>query len=167
MRKLGRPTDHRNALLRNLLTNLILSGRVETTEAKAKELKALADKTISLAVKEKDNFDEVEVKVVKAKLDSDGNKVTETVKSKNGKEFKKVVKEETTVKKQKDHPSRLNARRTIIKNINKVQEEDVLDKLFNEIAKNKKEGLGGYTRIVKLNPRQGDNAPMAIVEIIK
>lgn len=167
MRKLGRPTDHRNALLRNLLTNLILSGRVETTEAKAKELKALADKTISLAVKEKDNFDEVEVKVVKAKLDSDGNKVTETVKSKNGKEFKKVVKEETTVKKQKDHPSRLNARRTIIKNINKVQEEDVLDKLFNEIAKDKKEGLGGYTRIVKLNPRQGDNAPMAIVEIIK
>ena len=167
MRKLGRPTDHRNALLRNLLTNLILSGRVETTEAKAKELKALADKTISLAVKEKDNFDEVEVKVVKAKLDSDGNKVTENVKSKNGKEFKKVVKEETTVKKQKDHPSRLNARRTIIKNINKVQEEDVLDKLFNEIAKDKKEGLGGYTRIVKLNPRQGDNAPMAIVEIIK
>ncbi len=167
MRKLGRPTDHRNALLRNLLTNLILNGRVETTEPKAKELKALADKTISLAVKERNNFDEVEVKVVKAKLDSDGNKVTETVKSKNGKEFKKVVKEETTVKKQKDHPSRLNARRTIIKNINKIQKEDVLEKLFNEIAKDKKEGLGGYTRIVKLNPRQGDNAPMAIVEIIK
>lgn len=167
MRKLGRPTDHRNALLRNLLTDLFLNGRVETTEAKAKELKREADKIIHLAIKEKDNFEEVEVTVKKAKLDSNGNKVTETVKSKNGKEFKKVVKEETKVKKQKDNPSRLNARRKIIKNINKTKQEDVLAKLFGEIANSQKDRVGGYVKIVKLNPRQGDNAPLAIVEILK
>lgn len=166
MRKLGRPTDHRNALLRNLLTDLLLNGKIETTEAKAKELKPIADKIIHLAVTEKDNFEEVEVTVKKAKLDANGNKVTENVKSKNGKEFKKVVKEETKVKKQKDMPSRLNARRKIITYVNKKDNEDVLAKLFGEIANAQKDRVGGYTRIVKVNPRKGDNAPLAILEIL-
>lgn len=166
MRKLGRPTDHRKALLKNLLTSLFINGRIETTEAKAKEVKRLADKIINLAIKEKDNFEEIEVTVKKAKLDSNGNKVTETVKSKNGKEFNKVVKEEVKVKKQKDNPSRLSARRKIIKNINRTKSEDVLAKLFGEIAENQKDRVGGYTRIVKLNPRLGDNAPKAILEIL-
>ena len=68
--------------------------------------------------KEYKNFEEVEVKVVKAKLDSKGNKELEKVTSKNGKEYLKVVKEETTEKRQKDMPSRLNARRKIMKKIN-------------------------------------------------
>ena len=110
-RKLGRTTDIRNAMLKTLTTDLILHGKIETTEARAKEVKAIADSIIALAIKEKDNFETVEVKVVKAKLDSKGNKVTELVKSKNGKEYLKVVKEETTEKRQKDMPSRLNARR--------------------------------------------------------
>ena len=93
-RKLGRPTDIRLAMLKTLTTDLILHEKIETTEARAKEVKAIVDSLISLAVKEKDNFEEVEVKVVKAKLDSKGNKETELVKSKNGKEFLKVVKEE-------------------------------------------------------------------------
>ena len=103
-RKLGRTTDIRNAMLKTLTTDLILHGKVETTEARAKEVKAIADSLIALAIKEKDNFETVDVKVVKAKLDSKGNKVTELVKSKNGNEYLKVVKEEKTEKRQKDMP---------------------------------------------------------------
>lgn len=110
-RKLGRTTDIRLAMLKTLTTDLMLHGQIETTEARAKEVKAIADSLISLAVKEKDNFEMVDVKVSKAKLDSKGNKVTELVKSKNGKEYLRVVKETTTEKRQKDMPSRLNARR--------------------------------------------------------
>ena len=85
-RKLGKTTDIRLAMLRTLTTDLILHGKVETTEARAKEVKAIADSLISLAMKEKDNFETVDVKVSKAKLDSKGNKETELVKSKNSKE---------------------------------------------------------------------------------
>ena len=69
-RKLGRTTDIRNAMLKTGLTDLIWHGKIETTEARAKELKSLADSIISLAIKEKDNFETVDAKVVKAKLDS-------------------------------------------------------------------------------------------------
>ena len=116
-RKLGRTTDIRMAMLKNLTTDLIMHGKVETTLARAKEVKSIADSIIALAIKEKDNFEMVDVKVVKAKLDSKGNKETELVKSKNGKEYLKVVKEETTEKRQKDMPTRLNASR---KNTRKI-----------------------------------------------
>ena len=79
---------------------------------------------ISLAIKEKDNFEEVEVKVSRAKLDANGCKVTEKATSKNGKEFYKVVKEEVTEKAKKDMPSRLAARRKMIANPNKVKDEN-------------------------------------------
>ena len=75
-RKLGRPTDIRMAMLKTLTTDLIMHGKVETTLARAKEVKAMADSLISLAIKEKDNFEMVDVKVVKAKLDAKGNKET-------------------------------------------------------------------------------------------
>ena len=91
-RKLGKTTDIILSMLRTGVTDLILHGKIETTEARAKELKAMADSIIALAVKEKDNFETVDVKVSKAKLDSKGNKVTELVKSKNGKEYLRVVK---------------------------------------------------------------------------
>ena len=171
-RKLGRTTDIRMAMLRNLTTDLLVYGKVETTLPRAKEVKSIVDSLISLAIKEKDNFEEVEVKVVKAKLDSKGNKVTELVKSKNGKEFLKVVKEETTEKRQKDMPSRLNARRKIMRKVNKVKDTDgkVIDvpaMLFNEIApKYAGKNVGGYTRIVKAGPRRGDGAEVAILQLI-
>ena len=79
-RKLGKTTDIRMAMLKTQLSDLILNGKINTTEARAKELKSLADSIIALAVKEKDNFDMVEVKVSKAKLDAKGNKVTEIAK---------------------------------------------------------------------------------------
>ena len=170
-RKLGRTTDIRLAMLKTQVTDLIWHERIETTEARAKETKAIVDSLISLAIKEKDNYEEVDVKVVKAKLDSKGNKVTETAKSKNGKEYLKVVKEETTEKRQKDMPSRLNARRKIMKNINKVKDEkgnniDLPSKLFNEIAPKYEGRVGGYTRIIKKGQRRGDAAEVVILELV-
>lgn len=165
-RKLGKTTDIRMAMLKTQLSDLILNGKINTTEARAKELKSLADSIIALAVKEKDNFDMVEVKVSKAKLDAKGNKVTEIAKSKNGKEYLKVVKEEKTEKRQKDMPSRLNARRKIMTKLNKVEGEDVMAKLFNEIAPKYEGRVGGYTRIVKAGPRRGDAAEVAILQLV-
>ena len=171
-RKLGRTTDIRMSMLRNLTTDLLVYGKVETTLPRAKEVKAIADSLISLAIKEKDNFEEVDTKVVKAKLDSKGNKVTELVKSKNGKEYLKVVKEETTEKRQKDMPTRLNARRKMMRKLNKVKDSegnnvDLPSKLFNEIApKYADKNVGGYTRIIKAGPRRGDGAEVAILQLI-
>lgn len=171
-RKLGRTTDIRVAMLKTLTTDLIYHGKIETTLPRAKEVKAIADSIIALAIKEKDNFEMVDTKVVKAKLDSKGNKITELVKSKNGKEYLKVVKEETTEKRQKDMPSRLNARRRMMRKINKVKDSDgnnvdLLAKLFNEIApKYADKNVGGYTKIVKAGPRKGDGAETAILMLI-
>lgn len=170
-RKLGRTTDQRLAMLKGLTTDLILYGKIETTEARAKEVKAIADSIIALAIKEKDNYDMVDVKVVKAKLDADGRKVTELVKSKNGKEYLKVVKEETTESRQKDRPSRLNARRKIMRKLNKVTDSegkniDLPAKLFGEIAEKYSDRVGGYTRILKAGPRKGDAAEVAILQLV-
>ena len=170
-RKLGRTTDIRMSMLKTLTTDLILNGKVETTEARAKEVKAIADSIIALAIKEKDNFETVEVKVVKAKLDSKGNKVTEIAKSKNGKEYLKVVKEEKTESRQKDMPSRLNARRKMMTKLNKVKDSkgnniDLIGKLFNEIAPKYEGRVGGYTRIIKAGPRRGDAAEVAILQLV-
>ncbi len=170
-RKLGKTTDIRLAMLKNLSTDLIWHEQIQTTEARAKEVKAIVDSLIALAVKEKDNFDEVEVKVVKAKLDSKGNKETELVKSKNGKEFLKVVKEEKMEKRQKDKPSRLNARRKMMTKLNKVKDNegtpiDLTDKLFNVIAPRYNGRVGGYTQIIKLGQRRGDAAETVILKLI-
>ena len=170
-RKLGRTTDIRNAMLKTALTDLILHEKIETTEARAKEVKALADSIIALAIREKDNFETVDVKVVKAKLDSNGKKVTEVAKSKNGKEYLKVVKEETTEQRQKDMPSRLNARRKMMRMINKVKDSegnniDLTAKLFNEIAPKYEGRNGGYTRIIKKGPRRGDAAEVVILALV-
>ena len=158
-------------MLKTQVTDLILNEKIKTTEARAKEVKAIADSIIALAIKEKDNFEEVEVKVVRAKLDSNGNKVTEVAKSKNGKDYLKVVKEEVTEKRQKDMPSRLNARRKIMKKINKVKNSegkniDLPAKLFNEIAPKYQDRVGGYTRIVKLGKRRGDSAEIVLLELL-
>ena len=170
-RKLGKTTDIRLSMLKNLSTDLIWHEQIETTEARAKEVKAIVDSLIALAVKEKDNFEEVEVKVVKAKLDSKGNKETELVKSKNGKEFLKVVKEEKMEKRQKDKPSRLNARRKMMTKLNKVKDNegtpiDLTDKLFNVIAPRYNGRVGGYTQIIKLGNRRGDAAETVILKLV-
>ena len=170
-RKLGKPTDQRMAMLKNLTTDLLVHGKIETTEARAKEVRSLAENLIALAIREKDNFEEVEVKVVKAKLDSKGNKELEKVTSKNGKEYLRVVKEEKMEKRQKDMPSRLNARRKIMAKTNKVKDSegnkiDLPAKLFGEIATKYAGRQGGYTRIYKMGPRRGDCAETVIIELV-
>lgn len=170
-RKLGRKTDQRLSILKTLTTDLILHEKIETTEARAKEVKSIADSLISLAIKEKDNFEMVDVKVSHAKLDDKGRKVTEKVTSKNGKEYLKVVREEITESRKKDLPTKLIARRKIMRNINKVKDSDgksidLPTKLFDEIAPRYATRVGGYTRIVKLGQRRGDAAEMVVLQLV-
>ena len=170
-RKLGRTADHRVAMLKNMTTSVILHGQIETTQAKAKEVKSLVDSMISLAIKEKDNFEMVDKKISRAKVDEKGNKVTEKATSKNGKEFYKVVREEVTESVKKDKPSRLAARRKIMNGLNKVKDEngkniDLPAKLFDEIAPKYENRKGGYTRIVKLGQRRGDAAEAVILQLV-
>ena len=109
-RKLGRPTDQRIAMLRNLTTSLLENGTIETTVTRAKEVRCTAEKMITLG---------------KAKT--------------------------------------LHSRRQAISYITK---EDVVKKLFDEIAPKYAERNGGYTRIIKIGPRRGDAAEMCIIELV-
>ena len=114
IRKLGRTTNHRLAMLKNLATSVIWHGQIETTEAKAKDLKVLADKMVTL-----------------------GKKGT------------------------------LAARRQAARLVRFEKAEDgqfAIQKLFSEIAPKYQERNGGYTRVLKLAPRRGDAASMAIIE---
>lgn len=169
-RKLSRTTSQRKALLNGLVTSLILNGRVETTLAKAKEVKPLADSLVDLAIKEKDNFEEKEKTVSQAKLDKNGKKVKVQKTSKNGNKYEVIDREIITKKVKVDKPSKLVARRKMFKTLNKVKDSkgntiDLTEKLFNEIAP-KYGAKGGYTRIIKLVARRGDAAEMAIIELI-
>ena len=171
IRKLGRTTSHRLAMLKNQVTQVIWHGQIVTTEQKAKEVKSLVDSLMSLAVKEKDNYEMVEQKVSRAKIDENGRKVTEVATSKNGKKFNKVVREEVTETVKKDKPSRLAARRTLIKNLNKVKDEkgnnvDLPGKMLNELAEKYANVKGGYTRIIKLGKRRGDAAEEVVLQLI-
>lgn len=170
-RKLGRTTDQRIALLKNLVTALFEHGRIETTEARAKEVKNIAEKLIAMAVKEADNFTSKQIKVSSAKRDSDGRKITKTVTSKNGNKYEVVDREEKTDMVTVDSPSRLHARRQIINWLYRVKDSEgnkinLADKLFDEIAPKYKGRSGGYTRIYKLGPRRGDAAEMVVLELV-
>ena len=169
-RKLSRSTSHRMATLNNLVTSLILNGRIETTLAKAKEVQPVTDSLIDLAIKEKDNFEVKEKTISKAKLDKNGKKVKVSKTSKNGNKYEVVDREIVKVSVNVDKPSKLAARRKMFNTLIKIKDfdgktVDLTEKLFNEIAP-KYEAKGGYTRIVKLVARKGDNAEMAIVELV-
>jgi len=109
-RKLGRASDHRDAMLKNLVTSLLENGKIETTVEKAKETRCMAEKMITL-----------------------GKKNT------------------------------LHSRRQALAYITK---EDVVTKVFAELAPKYADRNGGYTRIMKLGPRRGDCAEMAIIELV-
>ena len=85
-RKLGRTSSQRKALLRNQVTNLLYHGKIKTTETRAKEVRRIAESLITLAVKEKDNYEEVEVTAKVPKKDGDGKRVKEVV---DGKKVRK------------------------------------------------------------------------------
>ena len=109
-RKLGRASDHRDAMLRNLVTSLLENGRIETTVEKAKETRSMAEKMITLG-----------------------------------------------------KTNTLHSRRQALGYITK---EDVVTKVFAELAPKYADRNGGYTRILKLGPRRGDAAEMAIIELV-
>ncbi len=143
-RKLGKASAQRNALLRNQVTQLLYHGKIRTTEARAKDVVKIAEKLITLAVKEKDNYDEVE----------------------------KTIK--------KDQPSRLHARREMLKVLYPVVEVpsdaagkkagtkkvDLTSKLFDEYGTKYAGRKGGYTRIIKIGQRKGDAAMEVILEFV-
>ena len=170
-RKLGRTTDHRLAMLKSLTTSLLLNGKIETTEAKAKEVKPIVEKLITLAIKEKSNVTTATKTVSHVKLDAKGNKVYTEVTSKNGRKYKKLEREIEKKEVEIDLPSRLAARRKMFTLINKVKDKDgknidLTAKLFGEYADKYKDRTGGYTRILKLGARRGDAAEMAILELL-
>ena len=174
-RKLGRTSSQRKALLRNQVTALINNGRIVTTEAKAKEIRKIAEGLIAMAVKEKDNFEEVTVKAKVARKDKDGKRVKEVVDGK-----KVTVYDEVDKKIKKDLPSRLHARRQMLKVLYPVKEVptaqagrkkntkevDLVAKLFDEIAPKYENRNGGYTRIVKIGQRKGDAAMEVLIELV-
>ena len=174
-RKLGRTSSQRKALLRNQVTGLLYHGKIVTTEAKAKEIRKIAEGLIALAVKERDNYEEVTIKAKVARKDKDGKRVKEVV---DGKKVTIYDEVEKTIK--KDNPSRLHARRQMLKVLYPVKEVpetlagkkrntkevDLVDKLFSEIAPKYADRKGGYTRIVKIGLRKGDAAMEVVLELV-
>ena len=174
-RKLGRTSSQRKALIRNQVTALLNNGKIVTTEAKAKEIRKVAEGLIALAVKEKDNFEEVKVMAKVARKDKDGKRVKEVVDGKKVTVYDEVQKEIT-----KDAPSRLHARRQMMKVFYPVKEVpangagrkkntkevDMVNKMFTEIAPKYVGRNGGYTRIIKIGPRKGDAAMEVLIELV-
>ena len=161
-RKLGRTSSQRKAMIRSQVTALLQHGKIVTTEARAKEIRKVAEGLIAKAVKEKDNFETVKVTAKVARKDSEGKRVKEVV---NGK---------------KDLPSRLHARRQMMKVLYEVTEVptaaagrkkntksvDLTAKLFDEIAPKYVNRNGGYTRLVKIGMRKGDGAMEVLLELV-
>lgn len=170
-RKLGRATDQRKAVLKGLVTSLFEYGKIETTLARAKEVKNIAEKMITIAIKEADNVEPKNVKVTAAKLDTTGKKILNAATSRNNKTYRKVEREEKSERKAVDNPSRLHARKMIMNWVYKVKDKDgnsinLANKIFDEIAPKYKEKKGGYTRIYKLGVRRGDAAEVVILELV-
>ena len=174
-RKLGRTSDQRKAMLRSQVTDLLYHGKIVTTEARAKEVKKIAEGIIALAVKEKDNFETVKVTAKVARKDANGKRVKEVVDGKKVTVYDEVEKE---IK--KDSASRLHARRQMLKVLygvtevpaqaagkkNGTKSVDLVAKLFDEVAPKYVSRNGGYTRIVKIGQRKGDAAMEVLLELV-
>ena len=197
-RKLGRTASQRKALLRNQVTALLTHGKIVTTEAKAKEVKKIAEGLIALAAKEKDNFETVKVTTKVARKDKNGSRVkqivdkdtkavlSETHRDKDGKILRiengvtVTVYDEVEKEIKKDLPSRVHARRQILKVLYPVvevpaeaagrkkatKELDLVGKLFDEYGPKYAGRNGGYTRIIKVGLRKGDAAMEVVLELV-
>jgi large subunit ribosomal protein L17 len=149
-RKFGRNTSHRRAMFRNLAANLVLHGRIETTDAKAKELRRIVERLITKATR----------------LGEDLSKDTSTL----------ADAERQQVVARRVHAQRLVGRflpRLVAKQneAGELEQVDLIYKLFHEVAPKYMERVaagkgGGYTRIVKVGNRRGDNAPISIIEFV-
>lgn len=174
-RKLGRTSDQRKALLRGQVTSLLYHGKIITTESKAKEVRKIVEGLIALAVKEKDNFEMVKVTAKVPMKDKNGKRIKEEV------DGKKVTKYDTVEKEiKKDLPSRIHARRQILKVLYAVKEvpaanagrkrntrqADLVAKMFDEYGVKYANRNGGYTRIIKIGQRKGDAAMEVVLELV-
>lgn len=171
-RKLGRTSSQRKALLRSQVTALLNNGKIVTTEARAKEVRKIAESIIALGVREKDNYETVTVDAKVPEKDATGKRV----KDENGKTKFVVTQKEI----KKDLPSRLHARRQMLKVLYPVKEVpaeaagkkrntkevDLVAKIFDEIAPKYVDRKGGYTRIVKIGLRKGDAAMEVLLELV-
>jgi len=174
-RKLGRPTDQRKAMLRSLTTSLLYHGKIRTTETRAKEVRRIAERLITLAVKERNNYTEITVKAKVPQKDKNGKRIKAV---QNGKRV--TVYNEVDRKIRVDNPSRMNARRKMLSVLYPVTEVpkdgrkkrsesrsvNMAAKMFNDIAPKYAERNGGYTRTVKIGPRKGDAAELVIIELV-
>ena len=174
-RKLGRTSSQRKALLRSQVTSLIYRGKIVTTLARAKEVQKIADGIIALAAKEKDNYETDKVSAKVPVKDKDGKRVKEVIDGKRVTKFETVEKE---IK--KDMPSRLHARRQILRVLYPVtevpatkagrkrgtKEVDLVAKLFDEYGVKYANRNGGYTRIIKIGQRKGDGAMEVVLELV-
>ena len=174
-RKLGRTSSQRKAMIRSQVTALLYHGSIKTTEARAKEVKKIAEGLIALAVKEKDNFETVKVTAKVARKDENGKRVKEVVDGKKVTVYDEVEKE---IK--KDKASRLHARRQMLKVLYDVtdvptaragkkkntKKVDMPAKLFDELAPKYANRNGGYSRIVKIGQRKGDGAMEVLLELV-
>ncbi len=197
-RKLGSTSSQRKALLRNQVTALLNNGKIVTTEARAKEVRKIAEGLIALAVAEKDNFETVKVTAKVARKDKDGKRVKQIVDKETGKVLSEThrdkdgkilriengvtvtVYDEVEKEIKKDMPSRLHARRQMLKVLCPVtevpaenagkkkntKEVDMVAKLFDEIAPKYESRKGGYTRIIKIGQRKGDGALEVVLELV-
>ncbi|WP_026508415.1 50S ribosomal protein L17 [Butyrivibrio sp. MC2013] len=179
-RKLSKASKPRRALLRNQVTQLLYNGKIVTTEARAKEVRQIAEHLIALGVREKDNTETVTVKVKHCKKENGKRVVLKKVMNKDHK-FVKVYDYDITEKEvTKDMPSRLAARRQMYKTLYKVTEVpaetkgrrkntkvvDITDKIFDEYAPKYADRKGGYTRMIKIGQRKGDAAMMVVLELV-
>ena len=174
-RKLGRTSSQRKALIRSQVTSLLYHGKIRTTEARAKEIRKVAEGLIAMAVREKDNYETVTVTAKVARKDKDGKRVKEVVDGKKVTVYDNVEKE---IK--KDLPSRLHARRQMLRVLYPVvevpttaagkkrgtKEVDLPAKLFDEYGPKYASRKGGYTRIIKIGQRKGDGAMEVVLEFV-
>jgi len=174
-RKLGRTSSQRKAMLRSLATQLLYHGKIQTTETRAKEVRRIAEKLITLAVKEKDNFTTITVTAKVPQKDRDGKRIKNEVNGRKVTAYNEVEKE---IK--KDEPSRLAARRkmlSVLYPVTKTPEDkrrmrseskpvDMAALMFDKWAPRYAERNGGYTRMIKMGPRRGDAAEMVLLELV-
>ena len=174
-RKLGRTSSQRKAMLRSLATQLLYHGKIQTTETRAKEVRRIAEKLITLAVKEKDNFTTITVTAKVPQKDRYGKRIKV---EENGRKVTQYNEVEKDIK--KDNPSRLLARRKILSvlyPVTKTPEDkrrmrseskpvDMAARLFDEVAPRYTGRNGGYTRMIKMGPRRGDAAEMVMLELV-
>ncbi|HVW28845.1 MAG TPA: 50S ribosomal protein L17 [Polyangiaceae bacterium] len=140
-RQFGRNTSHRRAMFRALTANLVLHERIETTDAKAKELRRVAERLLSQAIR------------LGNVAFTPGGELSPADKARRLAAQRQV--------------GRFLQRFGVTTDGDESRKIDLVEKVFVDLAKRFQGRPGGYTRIIKLGPRRGDNAPMCVIEFVQ